>query len=1010
MSQSELCRMIGKKSAILCLSVIFLIFQSIYGQTPPQITTLELNKPLERELSGIQKHSYQITLTSNQYTKILIEQHGIDIEAQLFAPDGKSILNFDSELRVNEKENVEFVAQTEGQYRLDVKSKYKNAAGRFEIRLMEIRPANDRDKATFQVRQLIAESNELYYFGKYSEAFPLAVRALEIAEKELGADNALVAYLLEQTGRLQQAKNNYPEAEALLQRALATNKKVLGTDHPQTLSSMNRLGLIYFYSNQYTKTDQLWHQSMEITERTLGPENPNIIVILSYLANFLSGRDDAQAERLLQRALAISEKSFLKENYQTGSILSALADIYRDQKNYEKAEQTYKRALSVYEQTIGAEHNAYSNTLQNLGVMYRERKDYDGALKIYEQALVIREKQLGADHPNVAALLNNIANIYRSKGDYAKALEIQQRVFSNAEKNAGPYHGLTFISLSNISRIYLALGDTANALSFRKILEQRTELMMNLELSVGSERQKLGYFESISLANDRTISLHVNFMPDNQSACDLAALILLQRKGRVLDSISDGMKALRQRSNDEDRKLLDQLQTATEQLAKFSLKKSPEMSNEEYQKQLVVLGGQKDKLEADISRRSAEFRIQTQTATLKTIQAEIPENAALIEFAVYRPFFPKAEISLESYGEPRYVAYILRNQGEVEWKDLGKVKEINEKIDLFRQALRDPQRKDTQQIARTLDEKIMSPIRSLLGATKHLLISPDGNLNLIPFEALVDEQNRFLLENYSFTYLTSGRDLLGMQTLRTNKSKPLVIANPAFGEPDSMQTVAGKRQSITTTRNLSDTYFAPLGGTIQEARSIQTLFPEAETLTEKQATETTLKQINAPKILHIATHGFFLEDGDKKLQTENPLLRSGLALAGANQRKRVPDDGILTALEASGLNLWGTKLVVLSACDTGLGEVKNGEGVYGLRRAFVLAGTESLVMSLWSVSDLVTRELMTSYYKNLKQGMGRGEALRQTQLEMLKKPNRRHPFYWASFIQSGDWTGLESKK
>jgi CHAT domain-containing protein len=224
---------------------------------------------------------------------------------------------------------------------------------------------------------------------------------------------------------------------------------------------------------------------------------------------------------------------------------------------------------------------------------------------------------------------------------------------------------------------------------------------------------------------------------------------------------------------------------------------------------------------------------------------------------------------------------------------------------------------------------------------------------------------------------------------------------------------------------LSDTYFAPLNGTLEEARSIKTLFPDAISFTEAQATETALKKISSPSILHIATHGFFLEDADKSSKAikksankekskqpkiENPLLLSGLAFAGANERKNGADDGILTALEASGLNLWGTKLVVLSACDTGLGEVKNGEGVYGLRRAFVLAGTESLVMSLWSVSDYATRELMTNYYKNLKQGMGRGEALRQVQVEMLKRKGREHPFYWASFIQSGEWANLAGKR
>ena len=183
--------------------------------------------------------------------------------------------------------------------------------------------------------------------------------------------------------------------------------------------------------------------------------------------------------------------------------------------------------------------------------------------------------------------------------------------------------------------------------------------------------------------------------------------------------------------------------------------------------------------------------------------------------------------------------------------------------------------------------------------------------------------------------------------------------------------------------------------------------------------------MNGPGILHIATHGFFLEEaqspneirerakgkdetrlGKWAVRVENPLLRSGLALTGANQG----NGGILTALEAAGLDLWGTKLVVLSACDTGVGQVKNGDGVYGLRRALVLAGSESQMMSLWPVSDRSTGDLIVSYYKGLMQGQGRGEALRQAQLQMLRNKGHRHPFYWASFIQSGEWGNLEGKR
>jgi CHAT domain-containing protein len=353
--------------------------------------------------------------------------------------------------------------------------------------------------------------------------------------------------------------------------------------------------------------------------------------------------------------------------------------------------------------------------------------------------------------------------------------------------------------------------------------------------------------------------------------------------------------------------------------------------------------------------------------------------------------------------------------------------------------LRDPRRRDTQQLARTLDQKIMQPLRPLLGDATHLLISPDGALSLIPFETLVDEQNRYLIERFSCTYLTSGRDLLRLPVARQSKSSPVVFANPQFGEPELLVTAknrmpklrgvtfdsrAKKRQNETNGADLSNVYFAPLDGTHQEAQAIKSLFAEASVWTGMQATESLLKKVAAPRIIHIATHGFFLTDTPQaanlseektrainaSVKIENPLLRSGLALAGANLHKTSDDDGILTALEATGLNLWGTKLVTLSACDTGVGEVKNGEGVYGLRRAFVLAGTETLVMSLWPVSDYVTREMMTAYYKGLKQEQGRGEALRQVQLAMLKRKRREHPFYWASFIQAGEWANLDGKR
>jgi len=322
--------------------------------------------------------------------------------------------------------------------------------------------------------------------------------------------------------------------------------------------------------------------------------------------------------------------------------------------------------------------------------------------------------------------------------------------------------------------------------------------------------------------------------------------------------------------------------------------------------------------------------------------------------------------------------------------------------------------------ARTLDEQIMLPIRKLLGDTRTVFFSPDGALNLIPIGALVDENGHHLIEDYHLTYLTSGRDLLRLQLEHRAQGNALVLADPDFGAtggklPKGAAADRGRRSADLTRGKIE---FDPLPGTAQEAKAIAPLL-QTQPVTRDQATESILKQVHQPAILHVATHGFFLPDQPEPPKpqfepgfdrsgpppaprTENPLLRSGLALAGANTLQSGNEDGLLTALEASGLDLWGTQLVVLSACETGVGKVQTGEGVYGLRRALVNAGAETQVMSLWKVDDAATRDLMVDYYRRLKAGEGRSEALRQAQLAMLHSKDRNHPYYWASFIVSGD--------
>jgi len=314
---------------------------------------------------------------------------------------------------------------------------------------------------------------------------------------------------------------------------------------------------------------------------------------------------------------------------------------------------------------------------------------------------------------------------------------------------------------------------------------------------------------------------------------------------------------------------------------------------------------------------------------------------------------------------------------------------------------------DVQHSAREVDKLVMQPVRKLLGNTRKILISPDGVLNLIPFEALVDENNRYLVENYSLTYLSSGRDLLRLQNSFPSKQQPVVIADPFF---DKKGEVVAIKPNNTRSIDLSTNNFPPLPGTREEAKAIAPLLG-VKPLIGTQASEGVIKTLQSPKILHIATHGFFESATQtKQNQTtidDNPLLLSGLVLAGfKNRQGGGNEDGILTALETTALNLVGTKLAVLSACDTGIGKDITGEGIYGLRRALVIAGSESQVISLWKVDDSATKDLMVSYFQRVLANQGRSEAMRQTQLKMLRGDKYQHPYYWAAFIPSGDWRGM----
>jgi len=733
---------------------------------------------------------------------------------------------------------------------------------------------------------------------------------------------------------------------------------------------------------------------------------------------------------LVEKALAIVENVVGSENPTVAKLVDFLGQLHYHQGNYTEAEPLFQGSLAIREKALGENHPSVATSLNNLANLYRSQGRYDEAEPLYQRSLAIWEKVLGENHPDVATSLNNLASLYRSQGRYDQAEPLYQRSLAIWEKTLGENHPHVATSLNSLALLYHSQGDTTQAINFLSRGLEVEEQNLNVLLATGSERQKQDSMKTVSNTTDFAVSLHIKDAPNNSEATRLALTTLLRRKGRILDVITNDLQLLRENITPENQQLLDELAAVRTQLATLIYNKPENLSDEQYRQQVANLRQKSEQLEAELSRRSADFRTISEPVTVEAVQQLIPEDAALVEFILYEPFDAKA--STNRWGKPHYAAYILKSSGEPQWVDLGEAEPIHKAAFFrFNLALKDKKdafignTDDIKQTGRQLDELLMQPIREKLGNINHIIISPDAQLNLIPFAALVDENNRYLLETYQITYLTTGRDLIRLQLEYSHKQAPVIVANPDYDKPGEPTTVA-----VANTRGINqlsrgvEMSFGALPGTAEEANVIAPLLSDVTLFTQSQATENVVKQLQAPNILHIATHGFFLKnlprvEPDNSLGfisentqqntpiQENPLLRSGLALAGFNPRESGLDDGVLTALEVANLKLRGTQLVVLSACETGLGEIENGEGVYGLRRAFALAGAESLLMSLWTVSDEGTKELMIKYYQRLLQNQGRSDALRQTQLEMLNSQDYQHPYFWAAFVPVGDWTPME---
>ncbi len=872
----------------------------------------------------------------------------------------------------NEERLREAEALTEEYERLYGEGKYPEAA-EVAARACSILE-EERGKSSIELARCLNDLGVLVHQqGDYGKAEPLLERALAIREKALGPEHSDVAESLNNLASLYWYQGDYGKGQPLHERALAIWEKALSPEHPLVATSLNNLALLYEDRGDYGKAEPLHERALAIFEEALGHDHPLVAQSLNNLGSLYRYQgDDGKAEPLYERALAIREKALGPEHPTVVESLNNLASLYRAQGDYGKAEPLHERALAIFEKALGSEHPHVATSLNNLAALYRDQGDYGRAEPLYERALAIFEKAVGPEHPNVATSLSSLAMLCQDQGDYGKAEPLYERALAIFEKALGHDHPDVALSLSSLAVLYEDQSSLERALPLRRRALDIEERNLVRTLTVANESRRLAFASTFSGSLHYALSFYLRVAPEHDAVAELALTTVLRRKNRVQDLVSQSNAALRRSLPHDDLHLLDDLADVDSRIAVLSNRGPGPRGIEAHVQQLDKLDEQRDRLWSELAKHSALVEALEHPITIEDVRETLPAGSALIELVQYAPLHDEAGTRLRSHEPkppPRYAADLVFPNRDFAWVDLGPAAPIDEHVEAFRKALQTKQAIPTE-----LYDAVMRPIIDKLGSTHHLVLAPAGALSLIPFGALFDGHH-YLVEQYDLHYVTTGRDLLPAPAVPPVATTPVtIVANPTGDE---------------------------VPGAELEADVLAGLFPKAHVLRGDEATETNVRTIERPLILHLATHGFF---GVARNERDNPMFRSGLHLADVEQVEVDPDldDGQLTAYEVSGMDLRGTQLVVLSACGTGLGEIHSSEGVFGLRRAFATADARTTVMSLWEVSGTTTQRLMEAYYRNLAEGMGRGEAMQAVQLEMLRSEEHRHPKDWAAFIVSGD--------
>ena len=898
--------------------------------------------------------------------------------------------------------------------------------------------------------------------GKLDDARAAYERALRIREKALGPDHPEVARVLAALSALASNAGDFARGRALAERALGIAAR--SSDPVSEAVAANNLAIALYQLNDHVGSRRRLEQALEAYERALGPDHPEVGKTLSNLANVVSEAGDlAEGRRLYERAIAIQEKRQGADHPDVALNVNNLADVFFLVGDFGTSAALFERARKTLERVYGPEHTRVAMVLGNLAQVRAAQGQREEARVLYSRALAIREKAVGLEHPSLVYTLTGYAEVLARLGERRAARTMFDRSVKIAESGFGPDHPATALALQGRGDLDLEEGELVDAeISLRRALGIRTDLLGAEHPLVAESRASLAQVLAATgqrpqafnhaLEAERVSRSHLqitaqalaerqalSYAAHRVSGAAVALSLLAARAQTDVNDIRRTWDAVvraralvleemtwRQRlaaaSHDADVvRLAQQLAAARQRVAGLLVRHAADPASRD---RIAEALAARDASERALADRSAEFRTEQAHARTGIVEAaaRLSPQAALVSYVR----FHRSSLGDAATTRDEYLAFVARGDGKaLSVIPLGAARTIDERIREWRAGIateiessRPTIRSERlhAEIGATLRRLIWDPVNVALSGQTEIFIVPSGPLHLVNWAALPDQSGKYLVEGPQLIhYLSSERDLSRPETAVGQGL--LLVDNPTFERRSGARGTTPLSGATPPCTGLGSLQFDALPATRLEGEAIATMWRSLKTgedaarLTGNTATEAQVRaHLAGSRVVHFATHGFFLGAwcGLAATAPQHPLVLAGLALAGANRRDtRAPaDDGMLLAEEIVALDLRGTEWAVLSACDTGAGVVTAGEELFGLRRAFQIAGARTVIVSLWPVDDETTRRWMDAVYRaRFIDQASTARAIRTATVQVIAARRARgqstHPAHWGAFVAAG---------